>query len=145
MNIAQTNDERRADRFVVRIASVAAICGLLFGFDTGVISGALLFLKTDFSLSPWWEGVVTSAVLAGACAGAGFSGRLTDRLGRRRMVIAVAILFFIASLVTALAPNLAVLIAGRVLVGLAIGVCSYAGPLISPKSRPRKIEARWCR
>lgn len=123
---------------VVLIAATAALCGLLFGYDTGVISGALLFLKKDFSLSPLLQGVVTSAVLAGAAAGAGFSGRWADRFGRRRMVIAVAILFLAASLMTALAPSTGVLILGRIFVGLAIGVCSYTGPLYIAEIAPSR-------
>src|SRR6516165_10619103 len=95
-----SHHEKGRERFVYLVAVIAAICGLLFGYDTGVISGALLFVKKEFSLSPWMQSVVTSAVLAGAALGAGFSGRLADRFGRRRMVIAVAILFFVASLLT---------------------------------------------
>src|SRR5215468_2547805 len=97
---------------VVLIAATAALCGLLFGYDTGVISGALLFLKKDFALSPFLQGVVTSAALAGAAAGAGFSGRLADHFGRRRMVIAVAVLFLVASLLSAWATSTEVLIFG---------------------------------
>ncbi|MGZ3708293.1 MAG: sugar porter family MFS transporter [Bdellovibrionota bacterium] len=135
MNAATaTNDLRR--KALLFIASTAALCGLLFGYDTGVISGALLFLKKDFALSAFQQGVVTSAVLAGAAVGAGFSGRLTDHFGRRRMVIAVAILFFVASLLTGLAPNVTWLIIGRVLVGVAIGICSYAGPLYISEIAP---------
>ena len=104
-----------------------------------MISGALLFLKKDFALSAFLQGIVTSAVLAGAAVGAGFSGRLADRFGRRRMVIAVAILFLAASLMTGLAPDITWMIVGRVLAGLAIGICSYTGPLyiseISPADR----------
>src|SRR5579872_4832873 len=114
---------------VVLIAAVAALCGLLFGYDTGVISGALLFIKNDFVLSPLMQGVVTSAVLAGATLGAGCSGRLADRFGRRAMILAVALLFFVSSLMTSLAPNIGWLAVGRIFVGLAIGVCSYTGPL----------------
>src|SRR5579885_1759684 len=108
----------------------------MFGYDTGVISGALLFVKKDFSLSPWMQSVVTSAVLAGAAFGAGFSGRLADRFGRRRMVIAVAVLFFVASLLTGLAPGVWWLAVGRVFVGLAIGVCSYTAPLYISEISP---------
>ena len=128
--------------FVYLIAVVAAICGFLFGYDTGVISGALLFIKKDFSLSPWMQSVVTSAVLAGAALGAGFSGRLADRFGRRRMVIAVAVLFFVSSLLTGLAPAVSWLAVGRFFVGLAIGVCSYTAPLyISEISPPHNRGA----
>ena len=126
----------RTNRSLFLIAATAALCGLLFGYDTGVISGALLFLKKDFALSPLLQGGVTSAVLAGAAVGAGFSGRLADHFGRRRMVISVAVLFFIASLMTGLAPNILSLIAGRILVGLAIGMCSYIGPLYISEISP---------
>ena len=133
------DDYRGKERALLLIAATAALCGLLFGYDTGVISGALLFLKKDFTLSAFQQGVVTSAVLAGAAAGAGYSGRLADRFGRRRTVIAVAILFLVTSLVTGLAPNVTWLIIGRVFAGIAIGICSFAGPLyiseISPASR----------
>ncbi len=139
MAIARTNSHPTTQGSVFLMAAVAALCGLLFGYDTGVISGALLFVKKDFSLSPFMQGVVTSAVLAGATLGAGFSGRLADRFGRRRMIIAVAVLFFISSLLTGLAPSIELLAVGRVMVGLAIGVCSYTGPLyiseISPPER----------
>jgi MFS family permease len=126
----------RTGKSLLLIKATAALCGLLFGYDTGVISGALLFLKKDFGLSPLLQGEVTSAVLAGAALGAGFSGRLADHFGRRRMVIAVAVLFFIASLMTSLAPGVLSLIAGRVLVGLAIGMCSYIGPLYISEISP---------
>lgn len=129
-------NEPRKERVLLLIAATAALCGLLFGYDTGVISGALLFLKKDFGLSAFAQGVVTSAVLAGAAAGAGFSGRLADRFGRRRMVIAVAILFLVASLITGLAPDVTWLVIGRVLAGVAIGICSYAGPLYISEIAP---------
>jgi sugar porter (SP) family MFS transporter len=129
-------NERHKERVLLLIAATAALCGLLFGYDTGVISGALLFLKKDFVLSAFAQGVVTSAVLAGAAAGAGFSGRLADRFGRRRMVIAVAILFLVASLITGLAPDVTWLVIGRVLAGVAIGICSYAGPLYISEIAP---------
>ncbi len=133
-----TASRQKSETFVYLIAVVAALCGLLFGYDTGVISGALLFVKQDFSLSSWMQSVVTTAVLAGATLGAGFSGRLADRFGRRRMVIALAILFFAGSVLTGLAPGVWWLAAGRVLVGLAIGVCSYTAPLYISEISPAR-------
>src|SRR5579872_2313389 len=121
---------------VVLIAGVAALCGLLFGYDTGVISGALLFIRKDFLLSPFQQGVVTSAVLAGATLGAGFSGRLADRFGRRRMILAVALLFFVSSILTSMAPDPGWLAVGRIFAGVAIGVCSYTGPLYISEIAP---------
>src|SRR5438309_7199997 len=119
MAIPRANTHPTTQGSVALMAAVAALCGLLFGYDTGVISGALLFLKKDFSLSPLMQGVVTSAVLVGATLGAGLSGRLADRFGRRRMIITVAVLFFVSSLLTALAPTVELLAVGRILVGLA--------------------------
>lgn len=133
--VAAVNKNQK-ERALFLIAATAALCGLLFGYDTGVISGALLFLKRDFALTALLQGVVTSAVLAGAAVGAGFSGRLADRFGRRRMVIAVAILFLVASLITGLAPDVLWLAAGRILAGVAIGICSYAGPLYISEIAP---------
>src|SRR5579884_459525 len=77
--------------FVYIVAAVAAVGGLLFGYDTGVISGALLFIKTDFKLSPFAQEVVVSAVLLGATLGAVLGGRLADQLGRRRLLIVTGI------------------------------------------------------
>lgn len=125
-----------SEKTVQWIAITAALCGLLFGYDTGVISGALLFLRNDFGLSAFAQGLVTGAVLAGAAPAAGLSGRLADRFGRKRLVMAVSVLFLVASFVTALAPTVAWLITGRVLVGVAIGVCSYIGPLYISEIAP---------
>jgi sugar porter (SP) family MFS transporter len=136
--VSSVGSEQKKEGFIYLVAVIAALCGLLFGYDTGVISGALLFVKRDFSLSSWMQSVVTSAVLAGATLGAGFSGHLADRFGRRSMVIAVAVLFFLASLLTGLAPGVGWLAVGRVLVGLAIGVCSYTAPLYISEISPAR-------
>jgi sugar porter (SP) family MFS transporter len=130
------SSDQQTQHPVVLIAATAALCGLLFGYDTGVISGALLFFKKDFMLSPFLQGVVTSSALAGATLGAGFSGRLADRFGRRPMVIVVAALFLVASLISAWAASTGMLITGRFLVGIAIGVCSYTGPLYIAEISP---------
>ena len=141
---SEANDLHK-ERVLLLIAATAALCGLLFGYDTGVISGALLFLKKDFALSLRLQGVVTSAVLAGAAVGAGFSGRLADRFGRRRMVIAVAILFLIASLITGLAPDVKWLVIGRVLA--ASPSVSVPTPVLFtfPKSRRPLAAELWSR
>jgi MFS family permease len=75
--------EQKQLRFLYLVAGIAALNGLLFGYDTGVISGALLFLKKQFGLSVFLQEVVTSSALAGATIGAGTSGRLSDRFGCR--------------------------------------------------------------
>src|SRR5438270_9879900 len=79
--------------FVYVVAAVAAVGGLLFGYDTGVISGALLFIKQDFRLPAFLQEVVVSAVLLGATLGAITGGRLADTLGRRRLLIMTGAIF----------------------------------------------------
>src|SRR5580698_4168467 len=84
------------------IAGIAALGGLLFGYDTGVISGALLFIRAALALSPTMQGIVVAIVLAGAALGAAFAGSLSDRFGRRHVILAAALLFVIGAIVSAL-------------------------------------------
>ena len=121
---------------VVVIALTAALGGLLFGYDTGVISGALLFLREAFHLSPTMVGVVTSIALGGAAAGASVAGLLADRFGRRPILIATAIVFVAGSLVSALASSLLLLLGGRFLVGIGIGGASMLTPLYLAEIAP---------
>jgi MFS family permease len=123
-------------RFVVLAATVAAVGGSLFGYDTGVISGAILFIRPSFGLSTGEVELVVSAVLIGATIGAIGSARLTDALGRRVVLLAAAISFGVGAIASALAPGLTVLGAARLLVGLAIGVASYAVPLYISELAP---------
>ena len=99
--------------FVYVAVGVAALGGLLFGYDTGVISGAILFIKKQFSLSATMEEIVVSAVLVGAVIGAAAGGVLTNRFGRRKLIILAGLIFTASALGTALAPTVAWLIAGR--------------------------------
>src|SRR6266513_4691382 len=82
-----------------------ALGGVLFGYDTGVISGALLFIPDDFKLTPFLQGAIVGGLLLGAMIGAAFAGRLSDRLGRRRLIIGAAIVFTVGALLAALAPS----------------------------------------
>ncbi|NQT90942.1 MAG: MFS transporter, partial [Candidatus Omnitrophica bacterium] len=115
--------------FVYITAAVAALAGLLFGYDTGVISGAILFIKDQFALSPAAEEGVVSAVLLGAVLGAALSGALADYYGRRRILIAMAVLFSIGAIGSSAATGVGMLILCRILIGVAIGVSSYVAPL----------------
>ena len=114
---------------LVVVAAVASLGGLLFGFDTGVISGALLYIKQDYALSPWMQGVVTTAVLVGAVGGAASGGSLTDRFGRKPIIIAMAVLFAFGSLLSAAAASVRMLFAARLMLGIAIGTASMLTPL----------------
>jgi sugar porter (SP) family MFS transporter len=117
-----------------------ALGGLLFGYDTGVISGALLFIPNSFKLSPFLEGAIVAALLLGAMIGAACAGRLSDRLGRRRLIIIAAVVFTGGALLAALAPTVAVLIAARFIIGLAVGSAALVVPLYLAEIAPAKIR-----
>lgn len=122
------------------VAGFSALGGLLFGYDTGVISGAILFIRNDFQLSiSQVEGVI-SAVLFGALAGAACAGLLSDRFGRRKLLFYIALLFILASLGSAFAMNANWLIFNRILVGIAIGVSSMVTPLYIAEISPAYIR-----
>lgn len=120
------------------IAAVAALGGLLFGYDTGVISGALLFIRNVLKLSATMQGVVVGIVPAGAALGAAAAGYLSDRFGRRRAILAAALLFIVGALLSAVAQNVGHLVSGRFLVGLAIGVASMLTPLYLAEIAPAR-------
>lgn len=119
---------------------VAALGGFLFGYDTGVISGAILFVRQEFALSSTMQEIVVSAVLFGAVTGAAAGGTLADRFGRRRIIIVAAIIFALGALGTAAAPTLTWLIAGRFVVGIAIGVASFTSPLYISEVSPAGVR-----
>jgi SP family galactose:H+ symporter-like MFS transporter len=129
-------------KFVTIAAAVSALGGLLFGYDTGVISGAILFIKQDLSLSAITEEFVVSAVLFGAVIGAIFGGALSDRFGRRRIIIVAALIFSLGAIGTAFAEGVAWLVIGRVIVGIAIGVASFAAPLYISEVSPANVRGR---
>jgi sugar porter (SP) family MFS transporter len=130
----------RSPGFVELTAGIAALAGLLFGFDTGIISGAILFIKTEFHLAPLTEEFLVSAALIGAVCGCVLSGRVTDAIGRRSTILITAGVFSVGSIVSAIAPNVGLLIVGRLAVGLAIGVASYAAPLYIGEIAPPNLR-----
>ncbi|MET7361086.1 MFS transporter [Streptomyces sp. NPDC005562] len=121
---------------------VVALGGLLFGFDTGVISGALLFLKEDFHLTSFQEGAVISSLLLGAAAGALWSGGPADRWGRRRTLIVVAATFTLGLALATLAAGFWTLVAARVILGLAVGSASSLVPLYLAEVAPPRLRGR---
>jgi MFS transporter, SP family, galactose:H+ symporter len=131
-----TNGSSRGRGFVYRAAACAALGGLLFGYDTGVISGAELFLERDFVLSTFALEIIVGGVLLGAMVGALVGGRLADLFGRRRLLIVTAMIFGVGGIVCAAAGSPAVLIAGRVIVGLAIGLASGSVPVYIAEVAP---------
>jgi SP family galactose:H+ symporter-like MFS transporter len=140
--MSQLNDKVKSEvnGFVYFAVGVAALGGLLFGYDTGVISGAILFIKNQFSLSATMEEIVVSSVLVGAVMGAALGGALTGRFGRRGMIILAGLIFTVSALGTALAPTVAWLIAARIVSGIAIGIASFISPMYIAELVPAKVR-----
>ena len=119
------------------IAIIASLGGLLSGYDTGVISGALLFINETWDLTDTLQGLVVSAVLIGAVIGAATNGILADIFGRKKIIMATAVIFFLGSIMCAFATNIIMLIISRIFVGFAVGIVNFVVPLylseISPK------------
>jgi SP family galactose:H+ symporter-like MFS transporter len=122
--------------FVYLAAVFAALGGLLFGYDTGVISGAELFFRNEFSLSTFALEIIVSGVLAGAAVGALVGGRLADLFGRRKLLIATAIIFAVGAILCALAPSPLTLAVGRIIVGFGIGLSSSGVPVYISEVAP---------
>src|SRR5438270_2455495 len=123
-------------RFVVVAAVLVAIGGSLFGYDAGVISGAILFIRQEFALDTTGVELVVSSAVVAATIGAIASGRLIDSFGRRPVLLVAAVTFSAGALLSAIAPNVASLIGARLLIGAAIGVTSFAVPLYISELAP---------
>ncbi|MBO3065551.1 MULTISPECIES: glucose transporter GlcP [Staphylococcus] len=115
---------------------LGALGGLLYGYDMGVISGALLFIRDDIPLNSFTEGLVVSSMLVGAIFGSGASGPMSDRLGRRRVVFIIAIIYIVGALILALAPSMPILVLGRLIIGLAVGGSTAIVPVYLSEMAP---------
>lgn len=134
------NATSEVNGFVYCAVGVAALGGLLFGYDTGVISGAILFITNQFALSATMEERVVSSVLVGAVVGATIGGALTGRFGRRNMIILAGMIFTVSAVGTALAPTVGWVIAARVVSGIAIGIASFISPMYIAELVPSKVR-----
>lgn len=122
------------------VALVATLGGLLFGYDTGVINGALLPMSDSLSLTALDEGAVTASLLLGAAAGALIGGRLSDAVGRRPAIMALAAVLVLGAIACSAAPGLAVLLLGRTLLGLGVGASSTVVPVYLAELAPFEIR-----
>lgn len=121
---------------------VASVGGLLFGYDTAVISGAIGFMKIYYQLSDIMTGWVASCALLGCIIGAMYSGKLSDQVGRKKVLMLSALLFTISSVGTALAPNLWFFVVFRIIGGMGIGIASMLSPMYISEMAPAAIRGR---
>nr|CAD1844189.1 unnamed protein product [Ananas comosus var. bracteatus] len=129
--------------YILRLAFSAGIGGLLFGYDTGVISGALLYIQDDFKQvekSTVLQETIVSMAVAGAIIGAGLGGWMNDRFGRKPSILIADLLFFIGAIVMAVAPIPGIIILGRIFVGLGVGMASMTSPLYISEASPARIR-----
>jgi sugar porter (SP) family MFS transporter len=138
-----TAGRRPVTRTLIAVGVVIMLAGVLFGYDQGVISGALDGIKKDFNVSTFLLEVITSWVTLGAMGGALVAGALADRLGRRLTILLASLLFTAGALIEALAPGAWVLVIGRLVVGFGVGVASVAAPLYAAEMAPARLRGRF--
>ncbi len=136
------DDKHTSGTSAVRIASVAALGGLLFGYDSAVINGAVASISQDFGVEGLTLGNAVASALLGAAVGAMTAGRIADRIGRITVMKIAAVLFFISAIGTGLAPNVWVLVVFRIVGGIAVGIASVIAPAYIAETSPPRIRGR---
>ncbi len=136
-------DDRGSTIYVFLLTLIAALGGLLFGYDTAVISGAIGFLETHFNLDPQWgKGWAAACTLLGCAMGAAMAGMLSDRFGRKGMLIVSAVLFLISAMGTAFPRTFTEFIVFRIIGGLGIGAASMTSPMYIAEIAPARMRGR---
>jgi sugar porter (SP) family MFS transporter len=134
--------DQRLTGLMIAAAAVSAISALLYGYDTGVISGALLQIRKAFHTGSGMEQIIASAILAGAVVGALLCSRLSERHGRRRTVVLVGAVFVVGAIGAAVAPNPWLLSLGRVVLGFAVGGATQTVPMYVAELAPARRRGR---
>ena len=127
---------------VVVVAVVSAVSGMLYGYDTGIISGALLQITKEFGIAEAWKQVIAASILLGAVIGALTCSRLSERRGRKGTLVMLAVVFAIGSTWCALSPNPVVLSLGRLVLGFAVGGATQTAPMYVAELAPPKFRGR---
>ncbi|MBU3182777.1 sugar porter family MFS transporter [Clostridium psychrophilum] len=142
MKTKQQKNSNKLSGYVILVSCAAALGGLLFGYDTAVISGAIGFLTIKFSLTSSMVGWVTSCILIGCAVGVAIAGTVSDKFGRKKALLSSAIIFAVSSLGAALATSVSILVFWRFLAGIGVGITSLLSPLYIAEIAPAHIRGR---
>jgi len=134
--------DSESTRSVYIMASIASVGGLLYGYDLAVVAGAILFINEQFPLSPFLEEIIISIALLGAMIGAFIGGLIVDKIGRRKIIIVAALISILGAIISSFGLNVVWIIFGRVIVGFAFGIISFAAPLYISEIAPVGIRGR---
>ncbi len=132
----------KTNRRVIWYSVIVALGGLLFGLDTAVISGVEKPIQNLYQLTNFWHGFTVAIAIIGAVVGAFSAGIPAERYGRKKVIIAIALIFAITSVLSGLAPNWITLVLCRFIGGLAIGASSVVGPMYIAEISPKEIRGR---
>ncbi len=139
----ERHNKAKVEPLVKVIALIATLGGLVFGYDTGIIAGALLFMKTDLHLTPTTSGLVTGALVLGAAFGAVGAGRFADLIGRKKIILILAAVFIFGSLGSAFSPNALWMIFFRLILGLSVGAAAAIVPVYIAEIVPARHRGRF--
>jgi len=131
---------KKAAWYVLSVTLVAALGGLIFGFDTAIVAGATRYMKEQFSLDALQEGWTVSVVLIGCMFGAGLAGPISDRIGRRRLMLVSAVLFLVSAVGCALPRTITAFVVFRFVGGLGIGSAAVLSPLYIAEIAPARVR-----
>ncbi|XP_042870276.1 proton myo-inositol cotransporter-like isoform X2 [Penaeus japonicus] len=127
---------------IILLALFSAIGGFLFGYDTGVVSGAMILIRDEFELSTLWHELIVSSTIGAAWLAALVAGPATDRFGRRPVILVASVIFTVGAVVMGAAPEKVTLLIGRIIVGLGIGMASMSVPVYLSESSPANLRGR---
>jgi len=128
--------------YILGISFISALGGYLFGFDFAVISGALPFLKVQFGLNAYWEGLATGSLALGAIIGCLIAGAFSDKYGRRAGLLLAAAIFGLSSLAMAFSPGRDIFIGARCMAGIGVGMASMLSPMYIAEISPAHLRGR---
>jgi len=141
-NVRGAEGGARVTALLVATAVVSAIAGFLYGYDTGIISGALLQIADEFKIGHGWQQVIAAGILVGAVIGALVGARLSERFGRKRTILVISAVFVAGTITCSLAPSALTLALSRVLLGMAVGGATQTVPMFVAELSPPQVRGR---